>query len=120
MAFNQVEFQALSTDYYKSCSRVFWDKSVVAEAPKEGSWPSITQIETCNLHKNDAAVLLFRQMPFGEFEQDKAYGKHVIMLNTRVQNYCSIEKQDLIRNGDLEYYVEDILPEGRSLLPSCI
>jgi hypothetical protein len=117
MAFNQVEFLTLLTDYYEFCSRVFWDNSVVAEAPNNG-WPSITQSTMANLHKTDAIVDLLRHMPFVDFvEPDKAYGKHVIMVNTRIQDYRSDEMQNRIRDGDLEYYVEPIC---NPLPPSCI
>jgi hypothetical protein len=120
MPFDQVEFLTLLTDYYEFCNRVFWDNSVVAEAPNNGGWPSITQSTMANLHKNDAAIELLRHMPFVDFKPDTAYGKHVVMLNTRIQDYRSNEIQDRIGNGDLEYYVEPVFTEGQSLSPSCI
>jgi hypothetical protein len=120
MAFDQVEFITLLTDYYEFCNRVFWDDSVVAEAPTNG-WPSITQSTMANLHKNDAAIELLRHLPFVDFEPpDLAQGKHVIMQNTRIQDYRSKEIQDRIRDGDLVYYVEPVLGEGQSISPSCI
>jgi hypothetical protein len=120
MAFDQVEFLTLLTDYYEFCNRVFWDDSVVAEAPN-GGWPSITRSTMANLYKNDAAIDLLRHMPFVDFvEPEKAYGKHVVMLNTRIQDYRSNKIQDHIRSGDLVYYVEPVLGEGESLSPSCI
>jgi hypothetical protein len=74
-----------------------------------------------NLHKNNAAIDLLRHMPFVDFvEPDKAYGKHVIMLNTRIQDYRSHDIQNRIRNGDLEYQVKPVLTEDESLSPSCI
>jgi hypothetical protein len=109
MAFDQAEFITLLTDYYEFCNRVFWD------------WPSITQSTMANLHKNDAAIDLLRHMPFVDFEPlDAAYGKHLVMKNTRIQDYRSKEIQDRIRDGDLEIYVEPVLGEGESISPSCI
>jgi hypothetical protein len=119
MAFDQAEFVKLLTDYYEFCNRVFWDDSVVAEAPNNG-WPSITQSTMANLHKNDAAIELLRHMPFVDFEPGKAHDKVLVMLNTRIQDYRSDKIQDHIRNGDLEYYVEPVLGKGESLSPSCI
>jgi hypothetical protein len=119
MAFDQAEFVTLLTDYYEFCNRVFWDDSVVAKAPN-GGWPSITQFTMANLHKNDAAIELLRHMPFVDSEPNVAYRKHVVMLNTRIQDYRSNTIQDHIRNGDPEYYVEPVLGEGESLSPSCI
>jgi hypothetical protein len=120
MAFDQVEFVTLLTDYYEFCNRVFWDDSVVAEAPNNG-WPSITQSTMANLHKNDAAIELLRHMPFVDFERPEvAYEKHVVMKNTRIQDYRSKKIQDRIRDGNLEYYVEPVLGEGESISPSCI
>jgi hypothetical protein len=120
MAFDQAEFVTLLTDYYEFCNRVFWDDSVVAEAPNNG-WPSITQSTMANLHKTNAAIELLRHLPFVDFEPpDAAYGKHVIMKNTRIQDYRSKEIQNRIRDGDLEIYVEPVLCEGESLSPSCI
>jgi hypothetical protein len=117
MAFDQVEFITLLTDYYEFCNRVFWDNSVVPEAPNNG-WPSITQSTMANLHKTNAVIDLLRHMPFVDFvEPDKAYGKHVTMVNTRIQDYRSDEMQNRIRDGDLEYYVEPICDP---LPPSCI
>ena len=108
MTFDQAEFIALLTNYYEFCNRVFWDNSVVVEAPNNG-WPSITQSTMANLHKTDAVIELLRRMPFVDFvEPDKAYGKHVVMVNTRIQDYRSEEIQKRIRDGDLEYYVEPI------------
>jgi hypothetical protein len=121
MAFDQVEFLTLLTEYYEFCNRVFWDNSVVAEAPNNGGWPSITECTMANLHKNDAAINLLRHMPFVDFvEPDKAYGKHVVMLNTRIQDYRSNVIQNQIRSGDLVYHVEPVLGKGESLSPSCI
>jgi hypothetical protein len=117
MAFDQVEFIALLTDYYEFCNRVFWDDSVVAEAPSNG-WPSITPTTMGNLHKTDTVIDLLRHMPFADFvEPDKAYGKHVIMVNTRIQDYRSDEMQKRIRDGDLAYHVT---PLCDPLPPSCI
>lgn len=120
MSFDQVEFLTLLTDYYEFCNRVFWDHSVVARAPN-GGWPSITQSTMANLHKNDAAIDLLRYIPFVDFvEPDRWHDQHVVMLNTRIQDYRSNEIQDRIRNGDLEYYVEPVLGEGEPpLSPSC-
>jgi hypothetical protein len=83
MAFDQIEFITLLTDYYEFCNRAFWDNSVVAKAPNNG-WPSITQSTMANLHKADTVIDLLRHMPIVDFDEpDKAYGKHVIMVNTR-------------------------------------
>jgi hypothetical protein len=120
MSFDQVEFLTLLTDYYEFCNRVFWDDSVVAEAPN-GGWPSITQSTMANLHKTDTAIELVRHMPFADCEPGTDDGEpHLVMLNTRIQDYRSNEIQDRIRDGDLVYYVEPILGEGKSLSPSCI
>ncbi|KAI4706432.1 hypothetical protein J4E89_008848 [Alternaria sp. Ai002NY15] len=117
MPFDEVEFITLLTDHYEFCNRVFWDNSVVTKAPKNG-WPSITQSTMANLNKTDAVIDLLRHMPYVDFvEPDKAYGKHVIMKNTRIQDYHSDAMQKRIRDGDLEYYVE---PIGDPLPPSCI
>ncbi|KAH7082499.1 hypothetical protein FB567DRAFT_531371 [Paraphoma chrysanthemicola] len=120
MAFDQVEFVTLLTDYYEFCNRVFWEDSIVAESPSNDGWPCITQSTMANLHKNDAAIQLLCHMPFVDIEPDKFYAKHVIMLNTRIQDYRSDEMQDRIRNGDLEGYVEPVLSKGEFLPPSCI
>jgi hypothetical protein len=120
MAFAQVEFLTLLTDYYEFCNRVFWDNSIVTEAPDNGGWPTITPSTMANLHKTDTAIELLRHMPFVDFEPGKAFGKHVVMRNTRIQDYRSKEIQNRIRNGDLVYYVEPVLCEGESLSPSCI
>jgi hypothetical protein len=120
MAFNPVEFVTLLTDYYEFCNRVFWDNSVVAKAPL-GGWPSITHSTMANLHKTSAAIELLRYMPFVDFDPpDAAYGRHHVMLNTRIQDYRSNQLQDYIRNRDLEYYVEPVLSKGESLSPPCI
>lgn len=120
MAFDQAEFLTLLTDYYEFCNRVFWDDSVVTEAPNAG-WPSITHSTMANLHKTDAAIDLLRHMPFADFvDSNKAYSKHVVMLNTRIQDYRSSKIQDRIRSEDLVYYVEPVLGEGESLSPSCV
>jgi hypothetical protein len=120
MAFDQAEFITLLTDYYGFCNRVFWDNSIVAEAPNNGGWPSITSSTMANLHKTDAAIELLRHMPFADFKPNTAYGKHLIMLNTRIQDYRSDKIQHRIRNGDLVYHVEPVLSEDESLSPSCI
>lgn len=85
MSFNQAEFLTLLTDYYEFCNRVFWDNSIVAEAPKNGGWPSITQSTMAKLHKNDAAIELLRHMPFVDCGPDTDDDDgHLVMLNTRI------------------------------------
>ncbi|KAF1830849.1 hypothetical protein BDW02DRAFT_572624 [Decorospora gaudefroyi] len=120
MAFDQAEFITLLTDYYEFCNRIFWDNSVVSEAPA-GGWPSITQETMANLHKTDAAIELLRHLPFPDFDPpEAAYGRHAMMRNTRVQEYRTKEVQDQIRSENGESYVEPLLAEGDSLTPSCI
>jgi hypothetical protein len=101
MAFDQVEFLTLLKDYYEFCTRAFWDNSIVAEAPNNGGWPTITPTTMANLHKTDAAIELLCHMPFVDFEPGKAFGKHVVMRNTRIQDYRSKEIQDGSATGIL-------------------
>ncbi|KAF1828426.1 hypothetical protein BDW02DRAFT_484484, partial [Decorospora gaudefroyi] len=120
MAFDQAEFITLLTDYYEFCNRNFWDDSVVSEAPA-GGWPSITQESMANLRKTDAAIELLRHLPFPDFDPlEMAYGRHAVMMNTRVQEYRTKDIQDKIRSENGKDYVEPALGEGDSLTASCI
>jgi uncharacterized protein YcaQ len=74
-----------------------------------------------NLYKTSVAIELLRYIPFIDFDPlDVAYGRHYVMLNTRIQDYRSNQLQDYIRNRDLEYYVKPVLLKGESLSLPCI